>query len=449
MIIQVSNKIHIKNPHSRLVTKIKRELAIDNPMYQVMKRKNPRACYNIPEKFEYYSTSNDVISIGRGNMGLVLDVCKEIDTNIKYQDKTVNASLSDVFVSDRLVLRDYQEGVPEEIVKRKIGTIKLGTGFGKTIISLKMIELLQKKTLIIVPRSSILKQFQKEITKYYNYNCGVIQGKTWDIRDITVASISTLQKRDLSEIKDKFGMVIVDEAHTMITDARLKVIQAFNPERLYGLTATPRRTDKQGDAIFFTFGKIIIDRKLEQVKPQVMMVATGASIAVQEYADMVTDMVYNEKRNEMIVESILHEVSDGRRALVLTKRIEHFNILNNHLSGADPDLKIYTMSSHDKQEDRDDLLLRLRDGESDFDIIMGTMSLLSTGTDIPALDTLFFVGDLKSDVLQEQGSGRVLRVFKNKKDPLIVDFVDNLNPIFTRHAKFRQKFYESMGWELI
>jgi superfamily II DNA or RNA helicase len=75
--------------------------------------------------------------------------------------------------------------------------------------------------------------------------------------------------------------------------------------------------------------------------------------------------------------------------------------------------------------------------------------MLSTGTDIPALDTLIFAGDLRSDVLQEQSAGRILRLFRDKQHPKIIDFVDNKTGILNHQGKARIRWYKKQGWEII
>ena len=112
-------------------------------------------------------------------------------------------------------------------------------------------------------------------------------------------------------------------------------------------------------------------------------------------------------------------------------------------------IKIHTISSNTPQKERDILLTKLRNNEEDFDIILGTFSMLSTGVDIPSLDTLVIAGDLKSSVLTEQSSGRILRMFSGKKNPKVVDLDDNLNPMLHRQALERKRFYKENNWEII
>jgi len=334
-------------------------------------------------------------------------------------------------------LRNYQVGVADEILKAgDNGIIKLGTGFGKTLIACEIIRKLNKTALIIVPRVSLLTQFRETLEEFYGYEAGIIQGETWDIKDITVASIATLRQRSCEEIRSKFSCVIADEAHTFISSGGIKTIESLS--------------DGQGEAIKFTFGEILIDKKLPQEKPTVHVVKSNVPIEGLDYMEMVTDMVENYDRTKLIWKLIDNEMIENRKILVLVKRVKHFeNLMIWYEQYYSRIYKIHTISSKTPQKERDVLLTKLRNNEEDFDIIMGTYSMLSTGVDIPALDTLILAGDIKSDVLAEQCIGRILRLFVGKSSPKVIDIDDNLNGLFHRQHLERKKFYKSNEWEII
>jgi len=347
-------------------------------------------------------------------------------------------------------LRPYQVGVVDEILKnRDSGIIKLGTGYGKTIIACEIIRKLNKTALIIVPRVSILNQFKETLKEFYDYEAGIIQGKSWDIKDITIASMATLKKREeqLKDITSKFSIIIADECHSYISEKGIKTIQSFNPRFLLGASATPRRTDEQGGAIFFTFGEILIDRELPQEKPVVHVVKSNVDIEVSiDYSEMIDDMINNAERNNLIFMLAGNELLNKRKILILTKRIAHYEKIKNWFPGK---TIVYTISSTTNAKERDKLLTKLRNNEKDFDVIMGTFSMLSTGVDIPKLDTLIVAGDLKSSVLVDQSAGRILRLFNKKNRPKIIDIDDNKNPMLHRQFLERKKFYKSNNWEIL
>jgi len=462
MKIIVSNKLYIHDASPELIKLLKKSLTLANPAYTQMLRSikyKPamrRALYGLKKDFKYYNYDKtlNIFECGRGCLRTLVRYCVVKKIRFSYHIDKTNIQLSKP-IKFNGTLRDYQVGVADTIIKNgDNGTIKLGTGFGKTLIACELIRKLNKTALIIVPRVSLLTQFKDTLKEFYNYEAGIIQGKTWNIKDITVASMATLKKRSSKEIQEKFSILLVDEAHTCISDKGISMVQHFKPKALFGLTATPRRTDGQGDAIFFTFGVILIDKALPQDKPTVQVIKSNVNIEVShEYHEMIESMVESEERNRIIMMLARHELKKKRKILILTKRVVHYENICDHLRSMDCVFKkyitIHKISSKTSQKERDILLTKLRNNEEDFDIILGTFSLLSTGVDIPILDTLIFAGDIKSDVLAEQSIGRILRIFKGKNSPKIIDIDDNLNPILHRQFLERRKFYKSNKWEII
>lgn len=454
MKVIIQNKIYISDAPGIAVAAIKKALTLPNPKYFMMVKKgNVRALWNLKKEFKYYSTPTpNTLSIGRGMLRRLTEFARTqsiiTELNIDTQKEPLSAPLVGT-----ITLRDYQQVTLKQLLDagHENGIFKLGTGWGKTVLACQLVQSLNMRTLIIVPRDSILLQFQKEFQKWFGYKVGIIKGQTIDIQEITVASIATLGRRkDLVEsIKDKFSMVIADEAHTYITDKRLEVIQAFNPHYLYGMTATPRRTDAQGDAIFFTFGDVLVTGSLPQRAPKVNIVDSQQKIFVQEYADMVAEMVECDARNALIADIAAREVQAGRKVLVLTKRIAHYNYLYDQLNKRIPGIAIERIESTGTKAEREQKFTGLRDGTRPFSVVMGTYSMLSTGVDIPALDTLIFAGDLRSSVLTEQSAGRILRLFQDKPEPKIIDITDTMNGIFRRQAKERENFYLEQGWQVV
>lgn len=447
MKIKVGGLVLVSNYTSDQEKIITKGLSLVNPVYAVMQRQNNyRALYAVPQFIKYYKTTPSGIEVGRGVIGRLNKHFGETIDDVKinlFQPQICNP------VKSNIVLRDYQKGVTEEILPNTEGIIRLDTAFGKSIIAMKLIEETQLKTLIVVPRLNLLGQFKSDIKDSLGFDCGIINGPTFDIKDITIATIQTLKKRDLSEIGSQFGMVIFDECHTYISDKGLKVIYSFSPLRLYGMTATADRSDGQGEAIKFTFGSIIADRKLPFEPPKVEICKCCEPVWGDTYPSIVDNQVENVARNKLIAYLAAKELGTGRKILILTKRTKHYDFIYELLPSA---AKCYRIKSHLKKVEQDrqyDLLNRLRQGGTDFDVILGTFGLLSTGINIPALDTVIFAGDLKSSVLATQSVGRILRLFDGKKSPKIIDIDDSKSGILHNQARLRKKFYLSNEWEIL
>ena len=126
------------------------------------------------------------------------------------------------------VLRDYQITVLNEYLKaigfnieekKNNGTgsalIELWTGAGKTVLALKIIEVLQKKTIIFVHKSFLKSQWIERIIQYLpNAKIGLIQGQIVDIenKDIVLAMIQSVSMKSYPDtLFDSFGLSIYDE----------------------------------------------------------------------------------------------------------------------------------------------------------------------------------------------------------------------------------------------
>ena len=154
-------------------------------------------------------------------------------------------------------------------------------------------------------------------------------------------------------------------------------------------------------------------------------------------------MVENKSRTKLLAGIVLGELLQGRKILVLTKRIKMYENVREILPEMDG---VYFIDSKDPE--RDELLKGFKDGSFEYKAIFGTISLLGTGFDLPSADTLILAGDVKSSVLTVQICGRVLRLFKGKPTPKIIDFADMSNIILRRQFYERKKVYESKRWPI-
>ncbi len=441
----IAGEIRLKDVPKKASKEIKRSLEIPNPSYQQAIRANPRAKYALSPFIKYYEEQERTLVVPRGLRKRIEAYCLSHNIKLETVDETV---ISPCSLRSSIELRAYQTGIPETIASHENGVVRLDTGYGKTIVALKVAELLQQKTLIVVPKLDILNQFYEEIQKHFGFDPGVIQGKNTEIKKITIATVQSLRRRVSTGLinPNEFGVLIVDEAHLFVPKLSRAVLEFFSARYRFGLTATARRTDGQGAAIGFLFGATVIDRKLKQRTPKVRVVTIRDHLQMGEYSQIIDAQVGCEKRNEKICEEAKKQVEKNKKILILTKRVTHYEEIRRRLEQMEISQGVYAISSKDSREKRSKILKPLRNGAQDFKIILGTFSLLSTGIDIPALDTLLITKDLKSDVLTQQSVGRLLRIFTGKPEPLIIDFWDVGNPILKNQGKIRQKFYKEMNW---
>jgi len=427
---------------------------LENPLWhKLMRMGKTRAVYGCPKEFRYWAESKDRTKLALGR-GMLEEFCLYMKRDYEIVDETAFPKLKTPLTSS-IVLRPYQEGIPEQALARSNGIIRLGTGFGKTIIGLKIAELLQARTLIIVPRLKIQEQFCEDIKKYFGCTAAAggeeILDESRGLVVITLQLLSRIVARTpRDELKTAFGLVLVDECHTTVPEKSRKVIQSFAPHYLYGLTATPRRTDGQGKALEFIYGPVRCSADLPRDKPSVEICHITEKIRMGEYAEIIKAQTESVERNRIIAERILADAHEQRTVVVFTKRVEHGRLLYAELERRQgeqfrEDCLLFA-DAHSFVRDLSDY--RARTSRDCPRVLIGTFSLLSTGIDLPSLDTMVIAGDLKSDVLQEQSVGRILRLFEGKQSPKIIDFVDLGNPILKAQGRTRLKFYAAQEWDV-
>lgn len=372
----------------------------------------------------------------------------------------------DVDLSSRSVieLRPYQTPIVDKVVDtlllsrknhQSTGLIEMGTGTGKTITSLAIAARLGIRTAVLVPNNVLLNQWADEVRKFLRIEPGIINGKHKSIGPITIVTWQSANRHGfLSEsLFSGTGLLIVDEANCVTAKVRRNILTKFNPKYILGLTATPDRSDGQGMGVRYILGHTLAKYVETELKPKVDIVFSHTPIAFDvDYHKMIDTMIANESRNTLIQGLIFGELLQKRKILVLTKRIEHYETL----FALFPDfVGFFYVDSGDNG--RTKLLEQFKSGVQNFNCIFGTTSLLGVGMDIPALDTIIIACDVKSTVLTTQMVGRILRIFKGKPTPKIIDIADgacyykgcrerHANPVFTNQFKARKNLYIEKGW---
>ena len=450
--IKVDNQVRISNLDPKLIAVIKKSMTIPNPLFFLMRNMGKRTW--IKPNFEYYKVdkkTGDLI-LPRGSYKRVVNFLEKQKIKVEYTVTTDLVSKPLHWLLNLgedikpIELRPYQESIVANIVSNKPseGVISMSTGSGKTLTALAIIQRLGLTATVLLPNNTLLNQWAAEIKKQWHYDAGVVNGSCQIMRNITLATYQTLSSRsnELEYLAASTSILIVEEAQCVVSKSRMKIIDKFHPSHIFGLTGTPERTDKQTEAIFFYCGNIIEEHLGEMMTPSVELVNTRVNLPMRlNYHEMVDDMVEHKGRNKLIAGLVLGELVSGRKVLVLTKRIIHYEKIKEFLQAFEG---IYYIDSENK--DRNALLTSFKEGTEEFNAIFGTVALMSVGTDIPSLDVLIIACDMKSAVTLTQSGGRVMRLFAGKPNPRIIDLNDLDNPVFRKQAMSRRSLYKLKGW---
>ena len=171
----------------------------------------------------------------------------------------------------------------------------------------------------------------------------------------------------------------------------------------------------------------------ETVFPQKSYLLYNGEVNTSKLVTMISQV---EPRTDRIVEFAVRALNKGRKVLILSERVAHTKEMNELLnSKLSDDMASALYIGGMKQS--------AREKASEADVICGTYAMAQEGLDIPALDTLILATPKTSIT---QSVGRILRDSPDKKDPVVVDFVDSAIPILMAYWGARKKTYTKLGY---
>ncbi len=453
MKIIVDNILRIIDAEPIIEKYCKSNLEIDNPQYAQNERLG-FPTYNIPRRLYWYEKhGNDYIL----PFGCFKDIYKLYPIKEDYLLKCLNSNI--IYYKSNIKLFDYQEKAKNEALKSKNGVIVMPAGSGKTQTALQLISELGLKTLWITHTYDLLNQsFDRAKSNLESVGLGKIAAGKIDIgTHITFATVQTLVKLDLSQFKNEWDCIVVDEGHRICgTPAQLgmfyKVINALSCRYKYALTATPFRNIKGTEkALFSLIGPIICEVPKEVVsertiKAEIQPIYTDFKIprdakktdGTIDYSKLTTFLSEDEDRNEIILD-ILKECKNNY-TLVLGDRLTQLSYLQEKIGYG---VKIDgTMTSKKKKAQREQYIQDMRDGKEN--LLFATYGLAKEGLDIPRLDRLILASPHRDKATIIQSVGRVERKFEGKKTPLVYDIVDDTQ-FHNNMFKSRKTIYRKNG----
>lgn len=118
------------------------------------------------------------------------------------------------------------------------GVIALPTGAGKTLVALAAIAALGVSALILVPTRVLLDQWIRSLEAAWPHAVGRLGDGEYRVAPVTIATYAS-GVRWAPRIGDRFGLVIVDEAHHVGAWCPSEILEMLVAPSRLGLTATP------------------------------------------------------------------------------------------------------------------------------------------------------------------------------------------------------------------
>jgi superfamily II DNA or RNA helicase len=156
-------------------------------------------------------------------------------------------------------LRPYQEAaLLAWVAAGQRGLIGLPTGAGKTRVGLAAAASISKPTLFLVPTRVLLDQWSKSLREFFRGPVGVIGDGHRNVEEVTVCTFESAY-RNMSWLGNRFGMLVVDEAHHFGGGQRDEALtMCIAPYRL-GLTATKPDNTQQLEKLVRLVGPIVYE----------------------------------------------------------------------------------------------------------------------------------------------------------------------------------------------
>ncbi len=456
--IIISNKITLNRGQltPQLAVFIKEKLNFLNNDYLAKKRLG-KSIYRIPKYFKLIEEIGDYILLPRGFLNQLVLFLKKY--NIDYLLNFEYPLLDEVSFSSSIVLHLQQAITLNNALAQNQGVIIAPAGSGKTIIGLELIAQRKLPTLILVHRQQLLAQWMERIQTFLGVPKAHI-GRYDGIRkkfgkEVTVGLLQSFSRRkDLSEIRNNFGMILIDECHHIPAKTFHEVVSQLNPRFIYGLTATPVRKHNDEKLIYAFIGDIIAQMKNQdnQISPQIVknpiqveIKTTNLTIPFRFTTDnfnLLTKVIsFDTARNQIMVEDILNQVKNGKKILMLSERKEHLEILNLYLKGK---CETILISGDDSAAKRVIKLNQIENGH--YQAILSTGQFFGEGLDIRGITCLILAFPFSFEGKLAQYIGRMRDIGKQK---LIIDYRDQQIPFLEKQFKQRSRFYKKMTFKIV
>jgi len=358
--------------------------------------------------------------------------------------------------------RPYQHKYIRALIVHDEGMLVSPAGSGKTVLGISLICITGQPTLWLTHTKQLLYQFIERIKTFIPNvsEVGIIGDGKWDMKlPITVGLVQTLARRqeETKKLYDKFGMVIVDEAHHVPSTTFSTIVSMLNPRYLYGLTATPYRGDKMEVLLFKYIGPIRAAIPYKEVindkgimKPKVLCrIIELTKVEGNDTQKILKDLVINKKRNALITKDVVKEAKNNNYCIVISDRKAHCEILYENIKKKWNKTVIVTGDYNDKHNNKQLELLN----NKKITVIITTFKKLGEGFDVNFLNRAFSTLSFRSRTKVEQMIGRIQRVVDGKTDAILYDYVDkNIGVLYNQfNSKIqdsREKTYKKLGLEV-
>ena len=358
--------------------------------------------------------------------------------------------------------RDYQYKAVYEALRNNRKLLLSPTGSGKSLMIYSLVRYYcatNKKTLIIVPTTSLVEQMVNDF-KEYGWDADAHVHKIYSGKDkntdkeviiSTWQSIYKFPKRYFDDI----DCVIGDEAHLFKSKSLTGIMtKLHNAKYRFGFTGTLDGSKTHKWVLEGLFGSckqvtktddLIKSGYLSKFRIKVLL-CNHAPQYFESYQEEIDFLVQHRGRNNLI-KNLVADIEGN--TLVLFNYIEKhgeplYELINNTV---DDQRKVFFVHGGTDVEDREEVR-HLTETENNA-VIIASYGTFSTGINIKRLHNIIFASPSKSRVRNLQSIGRVLRKGEGKDIATLYDIADDINGrnYTLKHLNERVNIYQSENFK--
>lgn len=346
--------------------------------------------------------------------------------------------------------RDYQKASIDAALECSSGVVCLGTGMGKSLVSMYITKAIKVKTLVVAPNKSIAIQLHKEyVKKFGEMKIGFYGDGKKKLNLITIG-IAKSCSNDVEKLNEYgFKMIIMDEAHHSPAATFSGIIKGIRTlERVYALSATPYRSDGLDVFIEGYCGPILINRDAVwgiqngYLATPIFIIKKIRSWAREHKKDKLINyknaILNNQAVKRIMEDDIRKNMEQNRCVLVIVDAVEHGRELSRNLN-------VPLATGEDKESE--DHINRFIDGK--IKTLIGVDLKIGEGVDTRPVEVLFMCNFAASRGFVTQSVGRALRKTETKDKCFIVDYLIEDNSMLSRHTQARIDLYRELGQVVI
>ena len=401
-----------------------------------------------PEWLYLYEIRGDQLILPYGVLRDILPMVNtdDIGTNFQFPAR--------VDYQCEVPLYDYQQKAVDEVYWKQYGILQSAAGSGKTQMGIALIAKLGKRALWLTHTKDLLTQSKQRAEQYMDGSLlgTITEGKVNVGKGITFATVQTMCNLDLAQYKHYWDVIIVDECHRVAGTPTAvsqfsKVLNSLAARHKYGLSATVHRSDGLIEATFALLGDVIYTVPTEAVADKIMQVGicpipTGITLSrgclntdgTLNYTKLIGYLTESDNRNRQIIGNII--VDRDKPSLILSDRLGHLETMMSMLPAEMREEAVMVsgkMTTKKGKAEREQAIADMRTGEKKY--LFATYSLAKEGLDIPCLERLYMATPQKDYAVITQAIGRIARTSPGKADPVVYDFIDDIQYLVKAYKK--------------